>query len=484
MRSQSKPERWELAAYGVLLAYFAARVVWLAFRMHPYVPPDEVTHIGRVLAYANVWGTPENSASGFEYGLLDHRPWLYYWTMARALALNVFPIPDLFFARVVNGLLGLATVTLGILWVRDWCRSPWARVLFAVLATNTLMFTGLAGSVSYDNGANLLAAASLLAFTRFRTRRSVEWLLAFAALVLAGCLAKRTFLPLGFLLVLWLLVRERRQLAGLVHQGRAAFREASAGTGALLAVVLVLGAFSLALYGGNVLQYGRLVPGFGQVVGEQNAMQNRVFARGRILERFKAGEISIDEARRRAQRIRHAGDRGDTLFLLKTAQLPASSVGGRIPYVGQWSWRVLKTSVGYLGHRRAVKSDAAVYGYTAVFALAGLLLAWRWRPGASGGTPADAAFLALGYALVLMWLVNYPDYQSSRYIELGLQGRYVFPVLFPIYGLVAYALGELAPVKARPWLVAAVAAWYFYGDFPWWLQQIDVKWFMPPLTRA
>ena len=479
MSSQSKPERWELAIYGLLLAYFAARLVWLALRIHPYVPPDEITHIGRVLAYANSWGVPENGPASFEYGLLDHRPWLYYWGLARALLLNVFPVLDLFFARLVNVALGLASAVVALLWIQEWCRSPWARVLFGVLITNTLMLTGLGGSVSYDNGANLLAAASLLAFTRFRSRRSPEWLLAFAALVLAGCLAKRTFLPLGFLLVVWMLFRERRQLGELVAHTRTAIRAATAGTWALLATVLILGGFTLALYGGNVVRYGSLSPAFDEVVGEQNAMQNRVFARARILERFQAGEITLGEARRRAQKIRHGGDRSDTLFLLKAAQLPAESVSGRIAYVGQWSWRVLKSSVSYVGHRRVEKSDTAIYTYSAVFSLAGLLLIWRWRPGAGRGVPVDAAFLAVGYAMILMWFVNYPNYQTSRYIELGLQGRYIFPVLVPIYGLVAYGIGEVAPQKARPWLVAAVAAFYLYGDFPWFVQQIDARWLLP-----
>ncbi len=115
MSSQPKPERWELGVYGLLLAYFAARVVWLAFRLHAYVPPDEITHIGRVLAYASVWGVPDNGPATFEYGLLDHRPWLYYWVMARTVALNVFPIPDLFFVRLTNGALGLATAVVGML---------------------------------------------------------------------------------------------------------------------------------------------------------------------------------------------------------------------------------------------------------------------------------------------------------------------------------------------------------------------------------
>ncbi len=476
---QDKWERWELPVYALLLAWFAGRIAWLALEMHPFVPPDETTHIGRVVAYAKVWGVPDNGPATFEHGLIDHRPWLYYWLIARSLVLNVFPISDLVFARLVNGLLGLATAVVGILWMREWCRSPWARALFAVLLTNTLMFTALAASVSYDNGANLLAAGSVLALTRFRNERSADWLLAFAALVLAGCLAKRTFLPLSFLLLVLLIVRERSRLRNVAAHAIAALRDAGPRTFALAGTVVLLAGFTLALYGGNLVHYGKLRPGFDEIVGEENAMKNRIYARDRIVGQFRDGEITIQQARQRASRIRHGGDRSDTLFLLKTAQLPESSVLGRLPYVAEWTWRMLRTSVGYLGHRRAVKEDSTLAVYFAVFGLAAILIAWRWRPGASKGVPVDAAFLVLGFAFVLMWLVNYPNYEKSRYIEMALQGRYAFPVLLPFYGLLAWSLGELAPAKVRPWLVTGVAIFFLYGDLPWLLQHIDGPWLNP-----
>lgn len=475
----ARVSRWELAAHGLLLCWFAGRVAWMAVELHPFVPPDEVTHLGRVFAYAKVWGVPDNGPGTFEYGLVDHRPWLYYWVMARSLALNVVPLPDLIFARLLNGVLGLGIVGMGIVWMRDWCSSPWARVLFTAMLTNTLMFTGLSASLSYDNGANFLATAAVLASTRLRLTRRPGWLLAFGALVLAGCLAKRTFLPLGFLLVLLLVAREGRHWRSWSRALAEALRGAGARTLAGAASVVLLAAFVLALYGGNLLHYGKLRPGFDQVVGERNAMQNRVFARSRILERFRSGEIDIAEARRQAQRIHHAGDRGDTLFLLKTAQLPESSVMGRAAYVPVWGFSMLRSSVGYLGHRRALKSDALLMPYCAVLALAAVLAAARWRPGAAFGVPVDAAFLVVGYAFVLMWFVNYPTYQTSRYVGLALQGRYLFPVLVPLYGMVAWSLGALSPARARPWIVAAVAGLYLYGDLPWLLQRIDARWLWP-----
>lgn len=472
-------EAWERPVYGLLLLWFALRVGWLAFQLHPYVPPDEVTHFGRVMAYTTTWGVPANGPGHYELGLLDHRPWLYYWVMARSLSLDFPGLHELVFARLVNGLLGLATVWIGILWVRDWCRSPWARLLFAVVVSNTLMFTGLSASVSYDNGANLLAAGSVLAFTRFRHTHNPGWGLALAAAVLAGCLAKRTFLPLAFLLFVLLLFRERHELSRWPARLGAWARESGWRAFVGAAAVIVLAVLVAALYGGNLLRYGALRPGYDRVVGLENAMQNRVFARGHIVDAFREGKIDLAEAQQQASRIRHAGDRGDTLFLLRSVQLPESSLMGRVPYVSAWAYRMLKSAVSYLGHRRALKSEDAMIGYALAFLAAAGIGLRRWRPGDAGGVPADCAFLALGYATVLMWLVNYPNYQSYHYIELALQGRYLFPVLLPVYGLLAWGLCECTPPKLQPWICAGVSAFWLYGDLPWLLQHIDEHWIMP-----
>ncbi len=465
---------WEMPAYGLLLAWFAVRIAYLAFELHPYVPPDEATHVGRVLAYAKVFGVPDNGPGTFELGLLDHRPWLYYWAMARALSLNVFGLQDLVFLRLVNGLLGLATAAVGILWVRDWCTSPWARVLFAALITNTLMFSGLFASVSYDNAANLLAATAVFGLTRFRAHPSASGLFALVAVLLAGCLTKRTLLPFALGVGLLVVVRDWRRVPALLVQV-ASQRQALG----WLVVVLVLAGFSAGLYGGNLVRFGKLTPGFEQVVGEQNAMSNRIYARGRILDRFRDGEISLDEARAQARNIQHPGDRNATLFLLRRAQVPVESLEGPFTYLGVWGRGMLRSSVGYLGHRQALQSGVGLVGYGVVLAVALLLFAWRWRPGDASGVPADAAFLALGYAFVLVAFVHYPAYQSSRYIELALQGRYLFPVVLPVYGLVAWTLAERTPRQLQPWIVTVVSAGYLYGDLPWFVRQIDARWVMP-----
>ena len=140
---------------------------------------------------------------------------------------------------------------------------------------------------------------------------------------------------------------------------------------------------------------------------------------------------------------------------------------------------MLRSAVSYVGHRHVTKSSSALAGYVAIFVIAGLLLAWSWRPGDRAGIPADALILVLGYSLILMWLVNYPTYRTARYIELALQGRYTFPVLMPFYGLVAYYLTVPLPERVRPWVAGVAGGFYVYGDLPWLLPQLDQRWFLP-----
>lgn len=475
-RAESRLERFELILYGVLLVWFAARIVTLAIRLNGMVPPDEITHLGRVLAYARVPWVPTDGPGTYELGLVSHRPWLYYWVMARVATLNVFGVTDLVFLRLANGVLGLGTAAVAIAWMRAWCPSVVARLLFAVFVTNTLMFTGLAAAVSYDNLANLLGALALYAFTRFRIGRSPRTLLWLFVVMLLGCLAKRTLLPLAFLLAVLLAWRERARLSELVAHAGALFQPMQRSNVALTAAVVVLALLVGTLYGGNLARFGKLRPGFEQVVGEENAMQNRVHARSRIVERYRRHEITLEQAERAAQQIRHRGDRSDTLVLLKSVDRPDSALIGPVGYASSWLQRMLRGTVGYLGHRRAFKSRTTMAGYFAVFLVAGAFMVRRLRPSQAGGVPIDAAFLAFGYGLVLMWLVSYPTYLESKNVELAIQGRYLFPVLVPIYGLVAFYLVDPLLGRARPLVAGAGAALYLWGDVPWLLAQLDERW--------
>jgi hypothetical protein len=471
--------RWEKWLVGLLLAWFAGRLVFMALRLHPMIPPDEVNHFGRCLAYSKVLLIPDNTPETLAHGLINHRPYLYYWLMGKLVHLNVFPESDLGFLRLVNAAMGLIAVAYSYAWMRLLSGNPLIRVLCVVFMTNTLMLTGLFAAVSYDNLANLLAVMAVYHLFVFFERRSPESLAVFALVVLAGALSKRTFLPLGFILVVVLLARERRSLP-VLHRQLVDFSKSLTSCGwqrlmlcALVALALLL---NLGLYAGNWLQYGKLVPGFDQVVGFDGAMKNRIFARDFITQEFREGRLGYQEALRMTEEIKHKGDRGDAQLLLKGARLPDASLIGPVAYVGAWNRRMLFSSVSYWGHRQALKSHREMLPYFLLFALAGIVFIRQWRPAEAGGGTGWAVLIVFGYAMVLMWLVNYPSYLKTRFVEMALQGRYIFPVIAPLYGLLAHYLLAYWPRRVQLALALVAAGIYIYGDFPFFMSQAQADW--------
>jgi drug/metabolite transporter (DMT)-like permease len=101
-----------------------------------------------------------------------------------------------------------------------------------------------------------------------------------------------------------------------------------------------------------------------------------------------------------------------------------------------------------------------------------------WRPGDEGGKLTDATLLVVVYAVILMLAVNYPSYLQLHDIGAGIQGRYLFPVLVPFYGLACYYVQKPLPA---PWLAAvagAVGAFFVWADFPYFMTHVPGFWFV------
>lgn len=463
---------WERAAILAAFAYFAARLVYFAFAIDGSVPPDEETHVGRVLAYAKFWAWPTSGPDNYELGLLTHRPFLYSWAMGRLAAFASLGAGDLVWLRLVNVAMALGTVGYGLRFVRVVSNQPLTRVVFAVLITNTLMFTGIGSAVSYDNATNLLAAAAFYYLARiFADSRPRD--VAVLLLVLGlGCLTKRSFLPLAALAVAAVLVHERHRLRE--------WRAELGGVGRVLAsAVLLVGLANAVLYGGNLVRFGRLVPGFEQVVGTEAARENRIFARDEILDGYREGRLTSREALARVEEIRHLADRESTRRQLAMLERRSGRDEWRISfprYVALWGRIMVDRSMGYFGHRVIHRAawEQTVVGLLLLLALA--LHAARWRQPAAS-TARAGGLLALGYALLVMLLVNLPTYLEKGIVDAGVQGRYLFPIWVPFLAWLAVAVCEEAPRVLRVPLAAGVCIAFLYSDLPTFLLRASPAWF-------
>jgi len=467
---------------GILLAYFAARLLFLACAVAPFAPPDEVTHAGICRIFSQVLGLPDNSPQSYQFGAVTNNPWLYYWIMGKLRYLNLFGIPDLTYLRLINIPLAFGTLYFTRRTLLLLTRNRLAEILLLAALTNTAMFTLLSASVSYDNLTNLLAAMSVYYMLAFFRRGSPD-LLAWAILSqMAGTLTKMTILPLALVLDLLLLAYALRHLRALPGSTREYFRAPARRLLWPVLPLLVGLALNLQLYGGNCLHYGTLNPSMHEILPQQIAMQYRLEARGLIFNQYKEGKLSYMDALGLTGEISHPGDKADTFFLLMNwenlKRNPALWMG--FPqYAPRWLESMLGTVFGIKTHLPMIKSGAELVPYYLLLALALLGTLLRWRPREPGGGLAACLAVSAGYyAGYLMYMVNYDNYLNYGAIGITLQGRYIFPVLCPIYVLSCHYLIRLFPARsARLALVAAAAVLFIAGDFPWFLAHAGPGWY-------
>jgi len=250
----------------------------------------------------------------------------------------------------------------------------------------------------------------------------------------------------------------------------------------LLLVVAGAGLFyNVSLYGGNYIQFGNWLPSMEQVLPVEDCLKYRLFARNYAANQYKAGTLSKLDAQRIALQARDPGDRGFALNLIEKAfqekQSGQAERMGRVEYTVEWFRYVFARTYGVAAHNIMNKSQNEIVPYYIIFILAGLLgIGKSFR----GNLSRDKFFLLVSvvwYAGVLMHFINYANYLHTGFVGLALTGRYIFPVIVPFYILIAYGLMDKMPNWWQWGVGGTVSAFFIYGDFPWFLQNVTPDWY-------
>ena len=468
-------------ATGLFVAYFLVRLCYFALTISPFAPPDEVTHAGVSMIFSRALLLPGNTPESYQFGLVTNIPWLYYWIMGKLAHLNVFGVNDLVFLRLLNIPIALGTLFFSLRTLRLLSEDRLTRLLLLVTLTNTLMFSFLSATVSYDNLTNLLATMSVYYLLAFFKRGSGDLLAASLCCQLAGSLTKISFLPLTLILSALLLAHQWRSLPRLPAALMAYLRSSRRAWLAALAVAVALG-LNLQLYGGNYLRYHALVPAMSEVLPPQAAMQYRLEARSTIFKKYKAGEISYLEALQMTGEMRHPGDKSDTFYLLMVNENLKANPGLWLTpaaYLRFWFENMLGTAFGIKGHLGLFKPAAYLVPVVLLMALALTGMLARWRPRQSGWLPAYLAAIGAIYTGYLLIRVNYDAYLYYGAPAMTLTARYLFPVLAPCYILFClYLLALFRQQTARVALALATALLFIAYDFPWFLSQVTPDWYL------
>ena len=462
--------------------YFIFRLFFFASHISHYAPPDETTRFALCQVFSKTLLLPKNSEETYSLGLVTHIPYLYYFIMGKCLKLNFFPVSDLVFLRFINCLLSFATVVYGYKWIRLVTPNRICHLLFVILITNTAMFSFLGAAVSYDNMTNFFAVTALYYLHIFFKNTDTSSFLLFVVSLLGGALAKKTYLPLILAYLGILIFRQRKQLKNVSNTVIKVLPSLRFRQIALLGIALILLVLNVNLYLGNLIRFGRVVPRMNQVLTEEQSMQYRIYARGRIVSLYKSGLLTYEEAVEKAKEIQHPGDSVATLYLLKIAKtnaLNALPPIGRIKYAFLWIIHMLHLSTGISSHISLLKNPYFSAGYYFNFLFSFYLFLRHWKLTYTDSRIADAFFICFFYAIILMQFVNYPIYTHYRSLYLALQVRYFFPVIVPLYGIVSYFLINPFNKTVQIIIFLLIAIFFIWGDFPYFLLNASSQWYIP-----
>jgi hypothetical protein len=359
-----------------------------------------------------------------------------------------------------------------------------SQLLLIVALTNTLMFTFLSASVSYDNLANLLATMAIFHLCVFFKARSAGSLGLSWLYQLAGCLTKSSLLPLLLILNLLLMVREVRSLRELPSLLTVQAKAAGWRAVALMMGIVAALALNVQLYGGNLLNYHKPVPEMRDVLPQEAVMQNRLAARDEIFIRFTEGRISYDAALAMTAQINHEGDRQAATYLVNNylqRRYSGEPLMSLPEYVLPWAKAMLASAYGIHGHLIMLNDGAALIPIIALATCVVIALLIRFRLREIAGLPAVLAAITLFYGLFLLYFFNYTTYQFYESFVLALQGRYIFPVIAPIYVLSSYYLLQVGKRERLRVTTALTAACVLIAsDFPFFLYHVTPDWFSVP----
>lgn len=412
----------------VLLALFIVQSCVMVFVTKFGVPPDETNHIHFINYYTERSLSPILTDQQPTYNLGDKTrevDYLYHYIMS--VVRRVLPFStntELYIIRLFS--VGFAAATFVVLrrLMKRLAVHEWATAAGLALAAGMAMVLMMSSAINNDVFVWLGVALGLLLIVRLaQTPKLIDvvWL---ACLVSYGGLIKRTLLPIG-------LVFAVVGMAIVVRKWRVILTQLKSANVALVlpCVLLVLGlGLAAERIGGNVLQYGHVVPTCAEVQGESACYD------------FWANIRERELAKRPAEQM-----------------LPAPVFAGR------WVQESLINifDIQTQGWRHEVKPAPWVEPLFLLFVLVGLGYGTVRELRRSSDHKARLRLLVLGlsvFYILFHMVVNYSEYKHYRVFGLALNGRYILAGLLPLLVLCMWYWGALlgrVPTKVRIGLTVA-----------------------------
>jgi hypothetical protein len=399
--------------FCAILLMFLITTFVLGTNLKPVIVPDERVHYIFIWEFAKTWSIPQDSEVTYYSGtyITDH-PYLFYWIGGRLdnlfelISPNHEMIDRIIFQRHVNSIYACFTVLFCYLLSRKLIHNSWWQLLPPFMLINTLMFVTISSGVNYDNLLNALVSGSLYFFVRSLDSEnylvdSLIWM----ALGGMAVLTKVTALPvIGVLGLFWIYLTIKRKTKLTINPSRGL-------KNLWIVPLIIIIILSASFYISNLLKYQSIVPECQDFLDVSICNKNPQLRRD---ERLSAG------------------------INLNPRSAVANGYLDPIQYAF-YSWPRLMAlrTYGIMGHK-------SYYPYTTGYFP--ILFLWLILIGVRTIRTFNLSHISILVSCITLTLIhlalNYRAELLFGFAHVGVQGRYLFPVIGGFYVLTTLGLSE------------------------------------------
>lgn len=389
--------------YLLIFIFFISALI-LATKIDGGIIPDEGTHIRITMVFTKSLGIPEDTDEIIRHGVYikDHN-FLFYWIEARLL--NLFQLVSRndettalnIFLRITNVIFSTCTLYVTSLISKKLIKNPLINIIPVLLLANTLMYFILSAGVNYDNLANLLAALSVLFL--IKSIQKEDWFISSLWLVLTltmGVLTKYALLPLALISVaVWFYFTLKEKLFNEPHR---------INKRTVFPIILLIITLPLAteLYIGNIFQYKSITPSCNDL--------------------FEEEQCAISPFRKRLEDI----GLPEKLTYNTAMEKGYPSI---FKYLPTWMKLIAVRTFGILGHKNYFQPKISKIILLVILLIYLLGILSLKKP---SRTFFSLLIITIFY-LAVLFFQNYDIELIYGFKHVALQGRYIFPVIVPIY---------------------------------------------------
>lgn len=441
-----KISRNKIVLVGIFVL-FASFVLYLSFTLKMGISPDSYYHLEVSREYSTTLGIPENNPNTYQWRDITRIPYLFFWINGRILNINNGLIDEVILLRLVNVFFSLGTVYVLYLLSKEILKGKWERILSVFLLANTLMFVFLSSSINYDNLANLLSVISILFFVKFvKSKLDIKYLFLMVLFLSIGGLTKFTILPLALILTTLSIIDF------IIKKGF--LKDIKYGKYLLLIIpIFFFSILNFQLYGTNLIKYGSLEPNCEDILTHEQCLQNGVYFRDKVT--MPAEEINGIKG---VIKLIASGERIDPLR-----------------YFPIWIFNITGKIFGIMGDSSLYISDilkSLYIFFLTIGLITGLINIKKWNT-----VEKYLILTTLFYIAVLFFVQNYSMYLRHNNYYLSLQGRYIFPVIAPLYILFTKSLLYIRNKVTRDMFLITLILLFLYGCIPTFFLNVESWWF-------